>query len=642
MSQLRLPIRLIFAVGLLLLTGCESDDRSIAPSGDSRSPSAVADLAITVVSDHQVSLSWVAPGDDGGEGQATHYDIRYLEGDLDEANWALATRTSTATVPQVSGETEVALIPGLERGTWFFGLKTADEVLNWSSLSNIVVATVGDSIPPAAIEDLLAEKGDREEIILSWTAPGDDGDVGQSEAYDLRVAKEPVTEANWADAASISGPSIPGTAGVHETTSTDLPLGATYHFAIRTRDNGANLSSLSNVAVLVVPPDTSAPDIISDLSSHDVTAQTVILDWRSPDEEGALGRASSYDIRFSEEEIREETWLTSTPVEGLGPPKRPGVLESVTVMGLEPKTDYYFAIKAADEIPNWSAISNVLSVRTESSWPLLAEENEASAMRHPSWSPDGGRLAISADVSDQTDIYTISPTGRDLIQLTNTASTTLHPTWSPLGDKIAFVSWDDGSASLWTVDVDQSSPPILLVDVGLAGMGRPTWSPDGARVAYASPSPTTAQQRSNIMVVESDGGAPEVLIAGGSRWGYSHPAWAPQGDRMAVSSSQGATSTLDIYIAWLSGSSVVRVTGWDRAANDIDPAWSPDGTELVYATDEDQIVTLRRVRATGGGAETLRLEAYASANPAWSAEGHFVAFTRKDFRQEEVWIHLLD
>src|SRR6185503_8742955 len=45
-------------------------------------------------------------------------------------------------------------------------------------------------------------------------------------------------------------------------------------------------------------------------------------------------------------------------------PSASGTKENVTVTGLNPGTTYYFALKTADEVPNWSGISNVISRTT--------------------------------------------------------------------------------------------------------------------------------------------------------------------------------------------------------------------------------------------------------------------------------------
>lgn len=60
----------------------------------------------------------------------------------------------------------------------------------------------------------------------------------------------------------------------------------------------------------------------------------------------------------------EVTFAAATAVSGAGAPKAAGQAESLPVTGLVGGTKYYFAIKVADEVPNWSSLSNVLEVTT--------------------------------------------------------------------------------------------------------------------------------------------------------------------------------------------------------------------------------------------------------------------------------------
>lgn len=108
-----------------------------------------------------VPLTWTAPGDDGNVGTATTYDFRYAQFPLTEANWndSGVLMFFGAPLPEIAGTTQTASI-NLPHGTWFIALKTADEVPNWSGISNIkqvIVDTtivIPDTIPPAAIMDL--------------------------------------------------------------------------------------------------------------------------------------------------------------------------------------------------------------------------------------------------------------------------------------------------------------------------------------------------------------------------------------------------------------------------------------------------------------------------------------------------------
>jgi len=105
-----------------------------------------------------------------------------------------------------------------------------------------------DRIPPGIVSDLAVNfnvvSGD---LVLSWTAPGDDGQRGQAAGYDLRFATIPVTEANFGQAMPIAGVPAPGVSGSSESfTAAGLAAGATYYFALKATDEVENVSGVSN------------------------------------------------------------------------------------------------------------------------------------------------------------------------------------------------------------------------------------------------------------------------------------------------------------------------------------------------------------------------------------------------------------
>lgn len=87
---------------------------------------------------NSITLTWVAPGDDGTSGNAAQYDIRYFNAPItSEAVWNTAMQVAGEPVPQPAGSTENFVVAGLSSGTtYYFAIKTADEVPNWSGLSN--------------------------------------------------------------------------------------------------------------------------------------------------------------------------------------------------------------------------------------------------------------------------------------------------------------------------------------------------------------------------------------------------------------------------------------------------------------------------------------------------------------------------
>jgi len=106
--------------------------------------------------------------------------------------------------------------------------------------------------------------------------------------------------------------------------------------------------------------DTTPPAAITDLTaSIGSTAGTVNLRWTAPGDDGNIGTASSYIVRYADSAIGSELgWAAATDVDGEPTPQVAGSSESMTVSGLTPGQTYYFAIRTQDEVPNLSGLSN--------------------------------------------------------------------------------------------------------------------------------------------------------------------------------------------------------------------------------------------------------------------------------------------
>lgn len=122
----------------LALPGCGGNKTTAPGPTDTTPPAAVTDLAVVSATSGSLTLGWTAPGDDGGTGTATQYDIRYSISAITAANWAAATAVAGEPAPRAAGQPETFTVPGLSCDvTYHFALKTQDEVAGqWSGLSN--------------------------------------------------------------------------------------------------------------------------------------------------------------------------------------------------------------------------------------------------------------------------------------------------------------------------------------------------------------------------------------------------------------------------------------------------------------------------------------------------------------------------
>jgi len=103
---------------------------------------------------------------------------------------------------------------------------------------------------------------------------------------------------------------------------------------------------------------------IAPAAGAQTTWNSVTLTWTTPGDDGMVGTASEFDLRYSTSPINGSNFNSATRWTGTPAPAAPGTEQNVTVTGLTPGTTYWFAIKTGDDVPNWAAISNVISVTT--------------------------------------------------------------------------------------------------------------------------------------------------------------------------------------------------------------------------------------------------------------------------------------
>ncbi len=219
-----------------------------AQTADPTPPAQVTDLRVTSVEMEAVTLQFTAPGDDGYEGTATAYEVRYGPDAVTEETWEGSIVFAVVQTPHPAGTMETIRVAGLTgEATLHFGLRARDDGGHESPVSNDVVATLpADTVPPSAIRDLVAGGTEPYTLTLTWTASGDNGDEGRAASYAVRYATLAITEATWSAATPVMVTLIPKAAGQHEElTLTDLPGDTTLWFCVRAMDEKGNQGAVS-------------------------------------------------------------------------------------------------------------------------------------------------------------------------------------------------------------------------------------------------------------------------------------------------------------------------------------------------------------------------------------------------------------
>lgn len=110
--------------------------------------------------------------------------------------------------------------------------------------------------------------------------------------------------------------------------------------------------------------DTVPPNAAQGFHATAVSDSSIRLDWVAPGDDGDLGTAASYELRYSTAAITSANFDAATRVSGVGAPQASGTAESFTVTGLQAGVAYHFALKTFDGAGNASALATASTATT--------------------------------------------------------------------------------------------------------------------------------------------------------------------------------------------------------------------------------------------------------------------------------------
>ncbi len=215
-------------------------------------------------------------------------------------------------------------------------------------------------------------------------------------------------------------------------------------------------------------------------------------------------------------------------------------------------------------------------------------------------------------------IYAMSANGADAARLISSTTYTRygHPSWSPDGTKIAFHSDRDGNDELYVMSADGSGVTRLTNNAAVDGV--PAWSPDGTKIAFVS----SRDGRNEIYVMNPDGSG--VTRLSSEEEEEQQPSWSPDGTRIAFISARDGH--YDIYEMNVDGSGITRLT--NDPSGTFEPSWSPDGTRIAFRSNRDGNAQIYVMNADGSGATRLTNNYDSDWQPTWSPDGSRIAFTK--------------
>ena len=249
--------------------------------------------------------------------------------------------------------------------------------------------------------------------------------------------------------------------------------------------------------------------------------------------------------------------------------------------------------------------------------------------------PPGNNGKIAFNINDSGGIVVMNADGTGQVQITGDGQ--INPSWSPDASKIAFANAAAGSGSyeIFTMNADGTNF-VQLTDDQVPD-GYPAWSPDGTKIAWG--------RSGQIWVMNADGSnqvqltdvgviKPPPLEGGPPTFSAYGPAWSPDGSKIVYASyadyvpGSGIDFDYDYEIVTMNadGSDRQPLTNgpdWSRS-----PSWSPDGTKIVFdrRADGNASPDVWVMDADGTNPVNLTNHPLGDEEPVWSPDGTKIAY----------------
>lgn len=179
--------------------------------------------------------------------------------------------------------------------------------------------------------------------------------------------------------------------------------------------------------------DSVAPSTPTALSANKRSYSALGLKWTAGGDDGTVGSATSYDLRYSTSAINAGNFASATPATA-GAPKPSGQLEANVVAGLQPGKSYYFALKSYDNVGNASGIV------TAGPYTTIAPSTNQDMEGAPSMTVGSGTWALTTEQSfSPTHAWSDSPGGTYLDNIETVLNFTNPITVAP-GMNLSFMA----------------------------------------------------------------------------------------------------------------------------------------------------------------------------------------------------------
>jgi len=213
-------------------------------------------------------------------------------------------------------------------------------------------------------------------------------------------------------------------------------------------------------------------------------------------------------------------------------------------------------------------------------------------------------------------------------QLTDEPGQELFPSLSPDGKQLLYAGRAAGNWDIYLLRVGGKNPANLTRDTA-ADDTQPAFSPNGELIAFRSD-----REGGGIFVMGATGESVRRL----TNFGFN-PVWSPDGTEILVA-TENIVRPEDRFTPVSQLWALNVATGARRLVSNgdaVQPHWSPHGPRICYWASREGQRDIWTMAATGADPVPITQDTYIDWNPVWSPDGRFLFFISDRGGSMNLW-----
>lgn len=238
-----------------------------------------------------------------------------------------------------------------------------------------------------------------------------------------------------------------------------------------------------------------------------------------------------------------------------------------------------------------------------------------------------GKLTFISEETGATEVCVSDLLFQNVTILTNDGVNAVRPHWSPDGNYIVYTSYKAGFPDIYRLDLRAQRRDVVADYKGL-NMGA-RYSPDGSRIAMI----VSGNSNADVWVREASG---EMRNLTRSRGLEAAPAWSPDGTRLVFSSDERGGPQLYVMPAHGGTSRRLRT---DISGYCAEPDWNPQFENLIaFTAAEGSGSQIAIYDSKAGKSRFVTTESGDAIEPQWLNDGRHLVYTHRRANRSEIKI----